>query len=144
MLGDRQLQVIGLRVGRVPRGRRLRGRRAAAARLTGPAVGSSAVLGFERQVVDALSTATDPEARTAVAEWVDGSLAAMPELLRAGVALGSVVLGAWASRDRHRGPAPGAQCARARARCRPCGCTCASCARWCCSATSSCRPGARP
>jgi hypothetical protein len=55
------------------------------------------VLEFERQVVDALSTATDPEVRTEVAEWVEGSLAAMPELLRAGVALGSLVLGAWAT-----------------------------------------------
>jgi hypothetical protein len=55
------------------------------------------VLEFERQVVDALSTATDPAVRTEVAEWVEGSLAAMPELLRAGVALGSLVLGAWAT-----------------------------------------------
>jgi len=55
------------------------------------------VLEFERQVVDALSTATDPAVRTEVAEWVEGSLAAMPELLRAGVAMGSLVLGAWAT-----------------------------------------------
>ena len=55
------------------------------------------MLEFERQVVDALSTATDPAVRTEVAEWVEGSLAAMPELLRAGVALGSLVLGAWAT-----------------------------------------------
>lgn len=55
------------------------------------------MLGFERQLVDALSTTVDPAARSAVVEWVDGSLRAMPELLRAGVAVGSVVLGAWAS-----------------------------------------------
>jgi hypothetical protein len=55
------------------------------------------VLGFERKVVDALSTTVDPQARAAVVAWVDGSLRAMPELLRAGVAVGSVVLGAWAS-----------------------------------------------
>jgi hypothetical protein len=55
------------------------------------------VLGFERKVVDALTTTTDPADRTAVVAWVDGSLAAMPELLRAGVAVGSVVLGAWAT-----------------------------------------------
>jgi hypothetical protein len=61
------------------------------------------VLEFERQVVDALSTATDPDVRTAVAEWVEGSLAAMPEVLRAGVALGSVVLGAWALVTRTEG-----------------------------------------
>lgn len=55
------------------------------------------MLGFERKVVDALSTTTDPADRTAVVAWVDGSLAAMPELLRAGVALGSLVLGTWAT-----------------------------------------------
>jgi len=55
------------------------------------------VLGYERKVVDALSSTTDPDERTAVVAWVEGSLAAMPELLRAGVALGSVVLGLWAS-----------------------------------------------
>jgi hypothetical protein len=55
------------------------------------------VLEFERQVVDALSTATDPDVRAAVVAWVEGSLAAMPELLRAGVAVGSVVLGLWAT-----------------------------------------------
>jgi hypothetical protein len=55
------------------------------------------VLEYERKVVDALSTTTDPEARTAVVAWVEGSLQAMPEVLRAGVALGSVVLGAWAA-----------------------------------------------
>jgi hypothetical protein len=55
------------------------------------------VLRFERQVVDALTTTTNPVDRDAVAAWVDGSLRAMPELLRAGVAFGSVVLGAWAS-----------------------------------------------
>ena len=55
------------------------------------------MLEYERKVVDALSTTTDPEARTAVVAWVDGSLEAMPEVLRAGVALGSVVLGAWAT-----------------------------------------------
>ena len=44
-----------------------------------------------------------PDVRTAVAEWVEGSLAAMPEVLRAGVALGSVVLGAWARVTRTEG-----------------------------------------
>lgn len=62
------------------------------------------MLGFERQLVDALSTTVDPEARTAVVEWVDGSLRAMPELLRAGVAVGSLVLGAWAFVTRKEGP----------------------------------------
>ena len=54
------------------------------------------MLRFEREVVDALSTTTDPGPRDAVVEWVEGSLAAMPEVLRAGVATGSIVLGAWA------------------------------------------------
>ncbi len=55
------------------------------------------MLGFERKVVDALSTTADPVAHAAVVDWVDGSLRAMPEALRAGVALGSLVLGAWAT-----------------------------------------------
>lgn len=55
------------------------------------------MLGYERKVVDALTTVREPQARAAVADWVDGSLRAMPELLRAGVALGSVVLGLWAA-----------------------------------------------
>jgi hypothetical protein len=61
------------------------------------------VLEFERQVVDALSTTTSPAERADVEAWVDGSLAAMPEVLRAGVALGSVVLGAWATITGARG-----------------------------------------
>lgn len=62
------------------------------------------MLGYERKVVAALSTTTDPAERAAVVAWVDGSLAAMPELLRAGVAVGSVVLGAWAGVTRKDGP----------------------------------------
>ncbi|MEQ1786651.1 MAG: hypothetical protein ABL966_06335 [Acidimicrobiales bacterium] len=63
------------------------------------------MLGYERKVVAALSTTTDPAKRAAVVAWVDGSLAAMPELLRAGVAVGSVVLGAWARVMRKDGAA---------------------------------------
>ena len=63
------------------------------------------VLRFEREVVDALSTTSDPAQREAVVEWVEGSLAAMPEVLRAGVAAGSLGLGAWAAARRLRGPA---------------------------------------
>lgn len=55
------------------------------------------MLGFERKVVDTLSTTVDAPERAAVVAWVDGSLQAMPELLRAGVAVGSLVLGAWAT-----------------------------------------------
>ena len=61
------------------------------------------MLGFERKVVDALSTATDPEVRADVTAWVDGSLRSMPEPLRAGVALGSIVLGVWAAITRAEG-----------------------------------------
>ena len=55
------------------------------------------MLRFEEKLVGALSSVTDPADRAAVAAWVDGSLRAMPELLRAGVAAGSVVLGAWST-----------------------------------------------
>jgi hypothetical protein len=61
------------------------------------------VLPYEARVVDALSTSVDPGRRAAVADWVDGSLRAMPELLRAGVAMGSILLGAWASATGKRG-----------------------------------------
>ena len=62
------------------------------------------MLPFEREVVEALSTTADPDARAAVVDWVEGSLAEMPEVLRAGVAAGSVALGAWAGLRRLRGP----------------------------------------
>jgi hypothetical protein len=52
------------------------------------------VLGFERQVVGALAGDVDGGRRAAIDAWVDGSLADMPEVLRAGVAAESVVLGA--------------------------------------------------
>jgi hypothetical protein len=63
------------------------------------------VLGYERKVVEATSAATDPEVRRAVVDWVDGSLRAMPEVLRGGVALGSLVLGVWASATGKEGAA---------------------------------------
>jgi hypothetical protein len=53
------------------------------------------VLGFERQVVDALAAGIDPRDRAVVDEWVEGSLADMPEVLRAGVVAESLVLGTW-------------------------------------------------
>jgi hypothetical protein len=62
------------------------------------------VLRFERDLVDALSSATDPGHRRAVAAWVDGSLAAMPDVLRLGVAAGSLAVGAWARARGLRGP----------------------------------------
>lgn len=63
------------------------------------------MLGYERKVVEATSAATDPQVRQAVVDWVDECLGAMPELLRGGVALGSVVLGLWASVTGKEGPA---------------------------------------
>jgi hypothetical protein len=54
------------------------------------------VSGFERRVVSALTTSTDPGVRDGVAAWVEASLHDMPEHLRAGVLAQSVALGAWA------------------------------------------------
>jgi hypothetical protein len=58
------------------------------------------VLAFERRVVEALTTTPDPAARVAVLDWVDGSLRAMPEHLRAGVLLESVVFATVAGMTR--------------------------------------------
>lgn len=55
------------------------------------------MLGFERRVVEVLVTATDPTVRAAVLDWVESSLAAMPEHLRAGVLLESVAFAATAA-----------------------------------------------
>ena len=54
------------------------------------------MLSFERRVVDALTADLDPARRSAVATYVDESLRAMPEHLRAGVAGESLLLGLWA------------------------------------------------
>ncbi len=63
------------------------------------------MLRFEREVVEALSTTTDPARRADVVAWVDATLQAMPEILRAGVAAGSLVLGGWARLAGRRGQA---------------------------------------
>lgn len=55
------------------------------------------MLAFERQLVAALTTATDPEVRAGVERFVDGSLGDMPEFLRLGVTGESVVLGLLAT-----------------------------------------------
>ena len=65
------------------------------------------MLDFERRVVASLISSADPARRAAVEEFVDGSLRAMPEHLRAGVVAESIVLGAYA-RVRAGGRAPGA------------------------------------
>ncbi len=58
------------------------------------------MLWLERQVVATLSADADPGHRVAIADYVDGVLQSMPELLRLGVAGESVVLGAgeWLTR----------------------------------------------
>jgi hypothetical protein len=54
------------------------------------------MLWFEREVVATLvSPALDTAQRSAVEKYVDDSLRAMPEHLRAGVAAESVLFGAW-------------------------------------------------
>jgi len=54
------------------------------------------VLWFERAVVATLvDPADDQRRRTAIEEYVDEALRAMPEYLRAGVASESLLLGSW-------------------------------------------------
>ena len=54
------------------------------------------MLWFEREVVATLVSPTlDDQQRTAIENYVDESLRAMPEHLRAGVAAESVLFGAW-------------------------------------------------
>jgi hypothetical protein len=52
-----------------------------------------AVLWLEREVVASLTDDNDARRRTAIADYVDGALRAMPEHLRLGVAAESLVLG---------------------------------------------------
>ena len=54
------------------------------------------MLWFERHAVASLTETTDAEARAAIHAFVDGTLKAMPEHLRAGVAAESLGLGLWA------------------------------------------------
>lgn len=52
------------------------------------------MLWLERRVVAALAGDVDPEQLATIEQYVDGSLRSMPELLRAGVAGESLLLGA--------------------------------------------------
>jgi hypothetical protein len=52
------------------------------------------VLGFERRMASSLVADLDPELRRPVLGYVDGALRALPEVLRAGVAAESLLLGA--------------------------------------------------
>ena len=54
------------------------------------------MLWFERQVVATLTADLDEGLRTEVEAYVDETLRAMPEHLRAGMAAESLALGAWA------------------------------------------------
>jgi hypothetical protein len=54
------------------------------------------MLSFEREVVEALGTAPDPDTRSAVEAFVDGSLRAMPEHVRLGVLAETLVFGSYA------------------------------------------------
>jgi len=54
------------------------------------------MLGFERRVVAALTDAADPRVRAGVEAWVETSLRDMPDHLRLGVWVESVLLGVWA------------------------------------------------
>jgi len=53
------------------------------------------MLTLERRVVADLTTATDPVLRRQVERWVDGTLRDMSDVLRAGVALESLLFSAW-------------------------------------------------
>lgn len=58
-------------------------------------VGSHAMLGFERRFVVALVRAGDERRRQDVEAFVDATLRAMPEHLRAGVLMESLALAGW-------------------------------------------------
>jgi hypothetical protein len=53
------------------------------------------MLSYERRVVTAMITTPDPVIRESVVQFVGGSLGAMPEFLRAGITLITVVIGSW-------------------------------------------------
>ena len=61
------------------------------------------MLWFEREVVGALVTSDDGGVRSSVEAFVDGALRDMPEVLRAGDAGESVLLGAVARVSKARG-----------------------------------------
>jgi hypothetical protein len=64
------------------------------------------MLWLEREVVGNLIAAADPDARSAIEAFVDGSLRDMPEHLRAGVAGESILLGAYVAGLRAAGRLP--------------------------------------
>lgn len=65
-----------------------------------------AMLWFERHVVAALVSDLDQAHQAAVTDYVDGSLRAMPEHLRAGVVGESLLFGGWSKARRALSQAP--------------------------------------
>lgn len=65
------------------------------------------MLWYERQLVATMVGHLDHDDQARVSSWVTGSLQAMPEHIRLGVAVQSVALGMWARRPRRRGEAQG-------------------------------------
>jgi hypothetical protein len=61
------------------------------------------MLWLEREVVTTLAADVDDRRRSAIEEYVDGALGAMPEHLRAGVVAESLVLGTWVRLQRALG-----------------------------------------
>jgi hypothetical protein len=53
------------------------------------------VLWFERQVVDRLISTPDPRRRADIAAYVDGTITALPEHLRAAIGAASLAFGSW-------------------------------------------------
>lgn len=62
------------------------------------------MLPYERQVVEALIGSDDPDRREEVADHVGATLAAMPELIRAGLVGETVMLTTWSAARRRGRP----------------------------------------
>ena len=62
------------------------------------------MLPYERRVVDALLSSDDPGRRQVVADHTSAALAAMPEVIRAGIAGETVLLGSWSAARRRGRP----------------------------------------
>jgi len=65
------------------------------------------MLAYERRVVAALVAPLDPSLREPVTAYVEGSLRAMPEHLRAGVMGESLLFGGWSWARRRRSAGAG-------------------------------------
>ena len=64
------------------------------------------MLWFERQVVDRLLSTPDPRRRAEITAYVDGTISALPEHLRAAIGAASLAFGGWFGvvRPRRRSP----------------------------------------